>query len=263
MCITAAEKYVSRFLADAQFGTTIVARQFRAGDLRKGPPIHVYNICETRKRGFVIDMDLDPFLGENTGVVMAPADIPLPYYQRGFIYHSRRMDGDGRIVRYQCSYEAFDGTIRRYMEGDAAEYMTIAPYHGESGKNLCPICLKGGATVYFGHDSIVSIGTPSRVWDAIPLVLVCPAVAGDRQRTHQLTFEDVSQFSIRRVADRTTLTVRAPKANCLRIGLAHDGTLIPEAPFSVVPSNRVATLSAHVKLGANAPLDIRLPSPTA
>ena len=181
MCITCVEKHVTGILAEYHFPSEISCRQFWPSFYADGvrrPPIHAYSTVELGGVSLIIDIDADPFVGKNIGVVLAPFDADIPLYRNGFLYHRRHLAADGKIDRYACYYHRDCGDVYKYMEGDVAEYMTIAPYHFESDSNLCPICFTGGSTLYFGFNKCI---TENRaVCHQIPLASTClPDVLGN------------------------------------------------------------------------------------
>ena len=85
MCITCVEKHVAAILAAYRFPSEISCRQFWPSfytDEVCGPPIHAYSTVELGGVPLIIDIDADPFVGKNLGVVLAPFDADIPLYPK-------------------------------------------------------------------------------------------------------------------------------------------------------------------------------------
>jgi len=266
MCITCVEKHVAAILAAYRFPSEISCRQFWPSfytDEVRGPPIHAYSTVELGGMPLIIDIDADPFVGKNLGVVLAPFDADIPLYRNGFLYHRRHFAATGQIDRYACYYHRDCGDVYKYMEGDVAEYMTIAPYHFESDSNLCPICFTGGTTLYFGFDKCI---TENRaVCHQIPLVLVCPMFSGTWDRVYQLKFTGVHDFTVRRQVDRgAAINVVLLGGVSIELRLSGDGCLIENDWISFVAAPQASLGTFRISFGSRSfsrgPVELPKPS---
>lgn len=266
MCITCVEKHVASVLARYGVPNEVCCRQFwpssYAGEIRR-PPIHAYSIVELGGVPLIVDIDADPFVGRNIGVVLAPLDADITLYRNGFVYHRRHLAESGQIAGYACYYERDRGDVYKYMEGDVAEYMTIAPYHLESDANLCPIGFTGGATLYFGFDKCIS--EDQRVFYEIPLVLVCPMFSGARDQVYQVKFTGASDFTVRRHVDRSVvISIVLSDGFPVELRLSEDGCLVENEWVSFVASPQVSpgTCRARLNAGSLSRGPVKLPRPT-
>jgi len=199
VCITCVEEYVTEILTKNGFDTQIMARELPYDLSELGhclPGIHTYNIIIIGAVDFVVDLDMDPFVKRNAGVVVTPLQADIPVYSNGFLYHCRTIDKAGRITSYKFFFEDEIGQIHTCLEGDTAEYLTIAPYHNASDQGLCPLCFVGGATVYFGFEKFYIGG--SEPYFRIPFTLVCPMFPGEKNLTYQLAISDVDYIRVHR-----------------------------------------------------------------
>jgi hypothetical protein len=275
MCITCVEKYVTGALVKHGLGSMIYARQFTtrfSGGPPRRPPIHAYNIVDVGNLQLVIDLDADPFLGRNTGVIVAPAVAGIPLYTDGFPYHRRAVDSNGQITYYECCFENDNGKVVRYMEGDVAEAITIAPYHLESGENGCPICLPGGATLYFSFDKCYRVEVDpgeqnEKRWQAsyeIALAIVCSVVRERVDQLYQITFSNVQEIGIRRKTEGAVAVQVVSTGNrTIEILVSDQGMLMANEWLSFRPTSSPVMKDFRVRLSATAcsPGDIVLPLP--
>lgn len=252
MCITCVERHVASVLAKYGVPNEVCCRQFwpssYPGELQR-PPIHAYSVVELGGVALIVDIDADPFVGRNVGVVLAPSDAGIPLYLNGFVYHRRYFTESGQVAGYACYYERDRGDVYKYMEGDVAEYMTIAPYHLESDANLCPIGFTGGATLYFGFDKCFS--EDRRVSYEIPLVLVCPMSSGAGDRVYQVSFTGASDFTVRKHADRgVVISIVLSGGFPVELHLSEDGCLVENEWVSFVASPHLSQGTCRARLNA-------------
>ena len=260
VCITCVEEYVTGILTKNGFDTQIMARELPYDLSESGhrlPGIHVYNVVTIGAVDFIVDLDIDPFVERNTVVVVAPLQADIPVYSNGFLYHCRTLDKTGRITSYKFSFEDEEGRMRTYLEGDTAEYLTIAPYHNASDQSLCPLCFAGGATIYFGFEKYY-IGS-SGPYYRIPFTLVCPVFPGEKNRTYQLAISDVDHIRVHRQEatigehpglSRVVIAVTLTSGCRVQMLLASDGTLVANDFVYFVPRKLASPGGFQVRLSA-------------
>jgi len=273
ICITCVEEYVTRILVNNGFDTQIVARELPdefCESAHRLPGIHVFNVVTIGGVDFIVDLDVDPFVGQNSGIFVAPLQAGIPFDSRGFLYHCRRVDRTGKITSYKFFFEDEEGHSHTYLEGDTAEYMTIAPYHNASDQSLCPVCFTGGATVYFGFERYY-IGS-SGPYYRIRFTLVCPVSASQKDPTYQVTLDDVAYIRVRR---QKVLVGRHSPLSCVLIAvilasgcrlellLASDGTLVANDFVRFVPTEMALSRGFRARLSAKdgPKLQVILPRP--
>ena len=260
ICIDCAEVYVTPILVNHGFDTQIVARELpdvlcESG--RRLPGIHVYNIVNIGAVDFIVDLDADPFVGRNSGIVVALLQARIPFYSRGFLYHCRRVDRTGRITSYKFLFEDEVGRSHTYLEGDTAEYMTIGPYHNASDQSLCPLCFAGGATGYFGFERYyVGISGP---YYRVRFILVCLVSPGEEECTYQVSFDGVAHISARgqkatvvrqSPLDCVLITVTLTSGGTVRLSLAGDGTLAANDLVRFVPAEMASATAWRTRVSA-------------
>lgn len=260
VCVTCVEQHVTDILTRHGFQTQIHARQLPDRiweNGRKRPIIHAYNIVEVCGTDFVVDLDADPFVGRNVGIIVAPLQTNIPWYSDGFLYHSRSVTRTGTIANYKFSFQNNEGQIRTYLEGDMAEYITIAPYHGRSEESLCPLCLAGGATIYFSFEKYY-IGN-SGPYYRIPFILVCPIYPGEKNCTYQLTINDVDHIRVHRQQSASkehsrpnlvVISIRLKNGCKLQFLLTNDGTLVANDFVSFASAELASPSGFKVRLSA-------------
>lgn len=232
-CITCVENHVTPILCRNGLRTEMFARQFPHefwGPSVRAPQIHAYNTVIVGGRRLVVDMDFDPFMGVNSGIVVVPTEARIPVYDDGFVYHSRELDERGRIVAFTFAFEDTSGQAHVYAQGSSARYITMAPYHLESGENRCPISLAHCATIYFAHERSYQGGACR---DAILFTLVCPKSSGDMENGYQIDVGGVKTFRVHEVLHPAfrderqgiSVQVRLSSQRLLELLIAADGTL--------------------------------------
>lgn len=268
ICITCVEEHVTRILVKNGFSTQIYAREFPGSlwdDGQKKPSIHTYNVVRVCGSDFIVDIDVDPFLGRNSGIVIAPLQTNIPIYSDGFLYHCRSINNMGKITYYKFSYKENSGRIQNFLEGNIANYLTIAPYHGLSDESLCPLCFSGGATLYFGFEKCYF--SHSEVEYRIPLVLVCPVLPGDKERTYQLSFVNVCHIKVQKQevpikeqtgCERVAITILLTNGRKIELLLAGNGTLVANDFVSFVRKERPSAASLKVSVSAANSLDSKI-----
>lgn len=260
VCITCVEEYVTSILVRNGFKTQILARQLPYdlwGAEQRRPGIHAYNIVKVCGTDFVVDLDADPFVGRNVGIVVVPLQNDVPWYSSGFLYHCRNIDKRNRITFYRFSFQDEDGRIHHYFEGDTAEYLTIAPYHNASDQSLCPLCFAGGTTVYFGFEKNY-IGS-SGPYYRIPFTLVCPTFPGEKDCTYQLTIGDVQHIRVYRQQPATgehqrlsqvVIAILLTNGCKIQFLLANNGMLVANDFVSFAPTGLASPSGFKSRLSA-------------
>jgi hypothetical protein len=213
-------------LTASGLATDIIARQypFEWSTNQQFPPIHAYNIVALGSNRFIVDMDADPFLGNNAGIVVAPVAANIDIYSLGFAYHERSVSATGQITRFSCSLFDNSNGLRIYMEGDVADHISVAPYHFESGENRCPVVLPGGATIYFSYDKVYN--ESGNAFHEISLIAVC-RIPGHESAIYNLRIDNIRSFRVRRAdSGRTQVSLKLEDESTFELLVAPDGTLL-------------------------------------
>ncbi len=259
ICISCVESHVTPILTACGIETEIVARQYpyEWRDQRGFPPIHAYNLLYLGPFRFVVDLDADPFHGANTGVVVARLEANVPIYNQGFVYHTRSCASGGEITRFSCMlFDDVHGT-RVYMDGDAAEHLSIMPYQFESGSNSCPLVLAGGATLYFGYDKTWDIR--GLVFHSISLTCVC-RVPICTTALYNLRFRRIHSFHVRRADNRSAaVSILFEDTSQFELLIASDGSLLPNKYVKLRNSSGIMPQTVSISFAENNQSPLELP----
>ena len=259
ICISCVESHVTPILAVFGIETEIVARQYPSEwrDQRGFPLMHAYNLLNHGPFCFVVDLDADPFYGADTGVVVAPLAANVPIYNHGFVYHMRSCASGGGITRFSCVLFDDAHGSRVYMDGDGAEYISIAPYQFESGANSCPLVLAGGATLYFGYDK--TWDTRGHVFHSISLTCVC-RVPICTTALYNLGFRRIHSFHVRSADDRkTAVSIVFEDTSQFEVLIASDGSLLPNKYVKIRNSSGIMPQTVSIRFMENNRTPLELP----
>lgn len=98
VCITANEDYVIPAFSAQGIGGCMEIRQYPFAEIPEGQPrIHAYVVITASGTEWIIDVDADPFYGENIGVIISPEKTDLI-----------RVYEKGRVLRYDAAEGWYD-----------------------------------------------------------------------------------------------------------------------------------------------------------
>ncbi len=229
-CISCVENWVLPTLSEFGFETEFILRQFDSNfikELRSFPQIHAYVVIKIADIPLIVDMDADPFIGQNTGIVVSPL-LQNEIYSIGHIVHLRRINKNGEIIDYSFCYDTKEGPFT-YIKGDCAAYITVKPFFREFDENWCPIVFEGGATLYFNY---------SRTWinmiseDTISAILAVKRSRDDKKEhsTHlyNLRFDDITMIGIIKSCEGESVIINVAARNGTYIfTISSNGRLLP------------------------------------
>jgi hypothetical protein len=236
ICVTCVEEYVTPVLFKMGFSTKIIARQFHyieSNSFMPGPPIHAYNIVSICGTDFIVDIDVDPFAGRNTGIFITPAKTSLKIYNSGFVYHDRNINQKGKIESFNFTYHNDSNKLTKYACGNFIDDLSIAPYHGESNDNYCPIVIIENVTLYFSYDKCY---IANKLVHKISIVLVCPLFKYDTTQSLQINIYGVKSFYINHLepldnAISSTIFFEFISGRKSEVLISKDGTIIENKYF--------------------------------
>ena len=196
ICITCVEDYVTNVLNKNGFIVKVIAKQFnyeKFVNIKPFPLIHSFNIVEICGTKFIVDIDADPFAGENTGILVIPGKSTLRVYNSGFIYHERVSDPSGVIKYFGFFYFTRLNKLYRYGYGNFANRISVVPYHDESEHNYCPIEITRNSTLFFSYDKCL---INNKIVHKVKIYLTCLFSKERFDKYLRINIYEVRSFSI-------------------------------------------------------------------
>ena len=189
ICITANERYLLPPLADQGIECCMEVRQYYYDKISENLPlIHAFTLVKLQGLEFIMDVNPDPFYGEDVGIIITPEREVEGLYSSGWNVHTRHLEENDRIK----AFDFFTNDARLYFHGEDIPYLSIRNYFLDSDSNFCPIGLTPHTSFYFSYARCWRGMKPS---DAIQLIMASNRIDEDLLLWN-LTFYDLSYIEL-------------------------------------------------------------------
>ena len=189
ICITANERYLLPALSDLGIECCMEVRRYYFDEISEHLPlIHAFSIVKLQGVEFIVDVNADPFYGEDVGIIITPEREVEGLYSSGWKIHTRQLEEKDRIK----AFDFFTNDARLYFHGEDIPYLSIRNYFLDSDSNLCPIGLTACTSIYFSYARCWRDMNP---YDAIQLVMASNRKDEDFLLWN-LTFYDLSYIEL-------------------------------------------------------------------
>lgn len=256
ICLSCVEKFVTPTLVAHGFPTRVVLKAYprRCGETLPG--IHCFNLITFGGRELIVDMDADPLLRSQEGVLIMPMSAALRWHGDGVVMHERSIDTNGRICQFSFWDEENPGA-EAFFSGDGANWLSLISYCA-GDDDFSPVYLVSGARILFGISRFLVAGI--RV-TKISFTLVCRRTSETRDESFEIQVREVCSVRVFAKQDGSDeILVRRLFGNPLRFVVANSGMLVESESLMFQECADVLPKTFQLVIGRNTPLPIMLPS---